>query len=165
MLSLTTILLFILVLLLLAFVIWNQAREKHTKIRSIWIQLLLIGVLGVLSFSNTLIHSTTNIALLIGCGLVGLIIGIVSGRLVKLQVDMANDTLIVQGTTWSIVIWVVLFIIKQVFHVLSKQEATGVLIDLIGSNILFLTACSALGMHLYRFWYYSQQRRASTRTQ
>lgn len=65
-----------------------------------------------------------------------------SGRLVKVQVDLANNALIVQGTTTSIVIWVVLFLIKQVFHFLSKGGATGVLIDLIGSNILFLTACS-----------------------
>ncbi len=161
--SLTTLLLFLLVLLLLAFIIWSQSRAKHTKIHSMWVEILLIGVLCILSFSHTVISSVVNIILLVGCGCIGLIIGIASGRLVKLQIDEANDSLIVQGTTWSIVIWVALFIVKQMLHLLSKNGATGVLIDLIGSNVLFLTACSALGMHLYWYWYYSQ--RTSARTQ
>ncbi len=162
MLSLTNILLILLLLALVVLVVWSQSREKKTKIRSLWLSILIVFVLCALIFSHTLVSSTTNVLILIGCALLGLIIGIASGPLLKLNVDLAHDSLVVQGTTVSIVVWVVIFIIKMALRLLASHGSTRVLIEIIGSNVLFLTACSILGMNLYQYWRYQQARRTAS---
>ena len=160
--SLTTILSLLLVLALVALVVWSQSKEKKTKIRSLWLSILFVMVLCILSFSHAVISSSANVVLLISCGLLGLTIGAASGRLIKLSVDLENDSLIVRGTTISIIVWVVLFIFKQVLHLLESHGAKGMLIDVIGSNVLFVTACSVLGMNLYQYCRYRQARRKAS---
>ena len=160
--SLITILSLVLVLALVALVVWSQSKEKKIKIRSLWLSILLVMVLCILSFSHAVISSSATIVLLIGCGLLGLTIGAASGRLITLNVDLENDSLVVQGTTISMIVWVVLFVFKQVLHLLASHGAKGMLIDVISSNVLFMTACSVLGMNLSQYCRYRQARRKAS---
>ena len=160
--SLTSLVLPLILLLLLALLMWRQSKEKRTSLRTLWIKMLIITVLCTLSFSHTVTSSMTNIALLIVCGLVGLIVGIMSGRMAKFQADVANHAIIVQGTTWSLSIWAAIFLINQGSHLLSTKGTQGTLVELIGANVLFLTTCFVLGLHICWYWRYSQQRRRTS---
>ncbi|GCE07878.1 hypothetical protein [Dictyobacter aurantiacus] len=160
--SLTNLAFPLILLLLLAILMWLQSKEKRTSIRALWVRMLIITALCMLSFSHTAISNVTHIALLIACGFVGLIIGIMSGRMAKFQADIANHAIIVQGTTWSLGIWAAIFLINQGSHLLSTNGTQGVLVDLIGANVLFLTTCFVLGMHICWYWRYSLQRRRTS---
>ncbi len=152
-------------ILLLVLLMWRQSQERRTSVRMLWARILIVTILWVLSFSYTIIGGTANIALLVVCGIIGLIIGIASARLSKLQPDIANRALLIQGTTWSLAIWSTLFVIDQGARLLSKDDVHGMLINLIGANALLLMTSFVLGMHLCWYWRYSQLRRASLSTQ
>lgn len=50
----------------------------------------------------------------------------------------------------------------RLIRLLESHGAKGMLIDVIGSNVLFVTACSVLGMNLYQYCRYRQARRKAS---
>jgi hypothetical protein len=80
-------------------------------------------------------------------------------HLTQLEIDVENKALILQGTSWSILVFVILFIVKQSLPYLSNAGVARSLFDLLRSACLFLIPCTILATRLY--WQYFQARRAS----
>jgi hypothetical protein len=148
-------------LFLLILLVWRQSKEKSMKLHILWIQLLLILILGILGISRATISNLTTLGILLACGVIGLAVGVIRGHLTQLEIDIEHKALILQGTSWSILVFVVLFLVKQSLPFLSKAGVARSLFDLLGSACLFLTACTFLAMRLYWYWQYVQARRAS----
>jgi hypothetical protein len=159
--SIFTLLLSGLPLFLLILLVWRQSKEKCMKIHILWISLLLVLILCIFGISRATISNLTTLGILLACGVIGLAVGVIRGHLTKLEIDVEHKALILQGTSWSILVFVVFFIVKQGIPFLSKAGVASSLFDLLGSDYLFLTACTILGMRLYWYWQYFQARRAS----
>jgi hypothetical protein len=147
----------IVVLLIVVCLLLRQLQERRVKISRLWILPVLVLYLTLRSIIPDLFLTPWSPMIILLACLVGVLIGILRGNLVRVRFDGHPGEMMVKGSPVGVAVWVVLIIMKYFVHSFFGSGANGYhSTNLVTAALLAMTAGTIIARRVVLYLKYRE---------
>lgn len=138
----------------------RQFRVKQLRVSRLWVLPALALLFTYTGIQGDLFDTQYSPAIIGVAFVIGLALGAVRGAATKLTIDAKTQSVIVQGTLLSVVLWVVTLAIKGVADLAvaatgAASSAVGLTTALATAALLALSLGAVIATRVYYYWRYA----------
>jgi hypothetical protein len=144
---------FLFLIPVLALIVWRNSRPRRLRVEMMWVRPAILVGLAVVVLS----HSPPATPTIIGACLVALVVGVglgwMRGKMMRISVDPESHVATVQGSPLAIALILGVIGVRYGMRYLVAQNASGLLVNVAqATDVLMLFALGLVGAQGLEMW-------------
>lgn len=147
-----------LLLLIILIVIILQLRERKVKSWRLIILPLFMLLITTLVVYNVLFSSVLNFSLITAGFILGVVIGIAIGSLMKVKIDEKDGSMVIKGSIIAVILWIAIIALKVYGQ--DLLEGAGLIdLNILTSIFLMMTLGAIISRRIFLYRKYLQHKK------